>query len=234
MSHLNYWKDPSFPKWGWRFTSSYDLGKGNTQLCVMCGLKEIRYVHTVAHTCGFELEVGCVCCDNLTGNAAERAEREKKLRQARRAAEQEAYRALCGDRFDRLAQAELALRQRKDLQANMRKVRQWQGKPSKYLHSIWNGLDLHLIRVTRDKMRRPIPPVWGFTVNGTWSPARWKVRDDALRELSEAVYPLDEIENTIETLKNEIAAIVDQNPDVPAAIGRITIENIAPEIQTKI
>lgn len=123
----------------------------------MCGLKEIRYVHTVAHTCGFELEVGCVCCDNLTGNAAERAEREKKLRQARRAAEQEAYRALCGDRFDRLAQAELALRQRKDLQANMRKVRQWQGKPSKYLHSIWNGLDLHLIRVTRDKMRRPIP-----------------------------------------------------------------------------
>jgi hypothetical protein len=53
------------PKDGWDLVTDYDLGDldGNCDLCDT----QIRYVFTVHHPAWEPMDVGIICCDNLTG-----------------------------------------------------------------------------------------------------------------------------------------------------------------------
>ena len=52
------------PKFGWAYLGDEDLG-GLTGTCENCGAS-IRYVFTIYHENWGTLEVGTICCDNLT------------------------------------------------------------------------------------------------------------------------------------------------------------------------
>jgi hypothetical protein len=58
---------PNFPRTGWALHEIDDQGDQDF-LCEMCQAKWIRYVHTVTHPDGHELEVGCECSSQMTGD----------------------------------------------------------------------------------------------------------------------------------------------------------------------
>jgi hypothetical protein len=53
------------PKSGWTYVCDDDLGD-LSGTCEVCGTG-LRYVFTISHDNWFDLEVGTICCDNLTG-----------------------------------------------------------------------------------------------------------------------------------------------------------------------
>jgi hypothetical protein len=54
-----------FPKFGWNYVCDEDLGDLSGE-CELCGT-QLRYQYSVAHENWFDMEVGTVCCDNITG-----------------------------------------------------------------------------------------------------------------------------------------------------------------------
>lgn len=71
------WKKPGIPHSGWTHIKVEDRDIASFQ-CQMCDKEEIRYVHTVFHPDAGELEVGCVCAENMTGDLTLPKQREKE------------------------------------------------------------------------------------------------------------------------------------------------------------
>lgn len=69
------------PHRGWELVDVEDLGEP-AHTCEACGKTEIRYVHTIEHPDFRTLDVGCVCCEHLTGDYANPRRREQELRNA--------------------------------------------------------------------------------------------------------------------------------------------------------
>ena len=80
------WAHAGIPHKGWACSGVEDLG-APTQVCEMCEVQEIRYVHTMQHPeYPTALEVGCVCAGHMEGDLerAKGREREVKSRSRRR------------------------------------------------------------------------------------------------------------------------------------------------------
>jgi len=74
------WAEPGVPHIGWRCTDIYD-NDGDMQLCEMCQVAEIRYVHVMEHpTFPETLEVGCICAGHMEQDYAAAQDREKRVR----------------------------------------------------------------------------------------------------------------------------------------------------------
>ena len=65
------------PRGGWDYLGEHDLGD-LVGKCELCGT-EIRYVHLIDHPDWHPMEVGCDCCDKLTGTP-EASDEEKRRR----------------------------------------------------------------------------------------------------------------------------------------------------------
>ena len=74
------WCDPGVPKRGWELFDVMDMGAPD-DICEMCQVQAIRYVHYVRHPDYYDLHVGCVCASNMLGNSETPRQVEKKLRQ---------------------------------------------------------------------------------------------------------------------------------------------------------
>jgi hypothetical protein len=89
------WAISGVPHRGWPLPGVHDVANGQAcceesdmRTCEMCESARIRYVHIVEHdNYADRLEVGCICCENLTGDYAgpRRQEAELRKRIARRA-----------------------------------------------------------------------------------------------------------------------------------------------------
>jgi hypothetical protein len=86
MSVNGKWGDGAVPKRGWALVNSFDAleeGEGDLQICEMCEIQEIRYVHVMVHP-GYapgQLECGCICAGVMSGDPARVVETEARLRQ---------------------------------------------------------------------------------------------------------------------------------------------------------
>lgn len=69
------------PKTGWEYCGDHDL-EDLCGTCELCG-SSIRYVFYVSHEDWPTMEVGTVCCDNLTGTETASALRRKEDRKAK-------------------------------------------------------------------------------------------------------------------------------------------------------
>jgi hypothetical protein len=80
------WRDPGVPHKGWTYNGCEDSGS-LSMTCEMCEKEEIRHIHYVSHPdYPTELQVGCVCAENLTADylgprAAEAAVKRHRSRQ---------------------------------------------------------------------------------------------------------------------------------------------------------
>jgi hypothetical protein len=87
MPHTTHglWSESSVPHRGWTYVNFFDLGTPS-QICAMCQVMEIRYVHVVTHpNYNGSLEVGCVCCEHLTEDYVNpRLHQEELQRKAKR------------------------------------------------------------------------------------------------------------------------------------------------------
>lgn len=70
------------PRGGWDYIGEEDLGD-RVGRCELCGT-EIRYVHLIDHSDWFPMEVGCDCCDRLTGTSEASAEEKRRRNKANR------------------------------------------------------------------------------------------------------------------------------------------------------
>ena len=61
------WGDPFFPKSGWVCLEVVD-NETVDQICAMCEVQPIRYVHVMEHGVVGQLETGCICAGHLEGN----------------------------------------------------------------------------------------------------------------------------------------------------------------------
>lgn len=62
------WRQQNVPHKGWRCVSWYDVKEldGDLQICEMCEVNEIRFVHVMVHNDYHEeLQVGCVCAEHM-------------------------------------------------------------------------------------------------------------------------------------------------------------------------
>ena len=73
------WNDPNVPKRGWQCDDINDLGAPD-QICAMCCVQEIRYVHTMTHPFHPALEVGCICAGHMEGSLDAARTREKDFK----------------------------------------------------------------------------------------------------------------------------------------------------------
>jgi hypothetical protein len=75
------WDDPAVPHHGWTCVHVEDLEKPSAT-CEMCGIREIRYVHTMEHPDYPDtLQVGCVCAEKMEGDPEGPRQRERRLQQ---------------------------------------------------------------------------------------------------------------------------------------------------------
>lgn len=75
-----HWRNPNFPKTGWVLSHIIDLGEPS-DICEMCKVQEIRYVHFIDHmTTHDRLHVGCICGGKLTGEIDRHKSLEGRLR----------------------------------------------------------------------------------------------------------------------------------------------------------
>jgi hypothetical protein len=73
------WRLPHVPHRGWSCIDIYDLGEPE-QICEMCEVQEIRYVHVLEHPNHTPLEVGCICAGAMEGSYEAAAARERECR----------------------------------------------------------------------------------------------------------------------------------------------------------
>ena len=79
------WRDPAVPHRGWIYNGCNDSGS-LSMTCEMCEKEEIRHIHHVSHPeYPVQLQVGCVCAENLTTDyvgprAAEAALKRRRTR----------------------------------------------------------------------------------------------------------------------------------------------------------
>lgn len=81
------WTQAGVPHRGWTCTTVDDLGAGESQICEMCEVTEIRYVHIMEHPVYPEpIEAGCICAGHMAGDltAARQREQTAKNRTRRR------------------------------------------------------------------------------------------------------------------------------------------------------
>lgn len=80
------WADAAVPKRGWVMAHSFDCGpeEGAWQICAMCEVQVIRFVHVMEHEAygAGELECGCICAGRMCEDPARVAETEARLRQS--------------------------------------------------------------------------------------------------------------------------------------------------------
>lgn len=79
------WRDPAIPKAGWECIAVNDQGEPS-DICEMCQVAEIRYVHVMVHPDhAAMLRVGCICAGRMEGapEAARARERPMRRRAAR-------------------------------------------------------------------------------------------------------------------------------------------------------
>ena len=85
------WDNSGVPHKGWRCVTVNDLepeSEMDYASCEMCGKERIRYVHVMEHdSYANELEVGCICAENMSGDYVNprRLEQRLKNRAARKA-----------------------------------------------------------------------------------------------------------------------------------------------------
>jgi hypothetical protein len=76
------WAQEGVPHQGWTCVGCEDNG-GEMQICEMCEVAEIRYVHVMTHPdYAGELGAGCVCAANMEQDYTAPRERERKVRNA--------------------------------------------------------------------------------------------------------------------------------------------------------
>jgi hypothetical protein len=76
------WSQAGVPKKGWTCVGVEDLGSPDAT-CEMCETQEIRYVHTMTHPdYADDLDVGCVCAEQMEDDYTGPRLREKALRSA--------------------------------------------------------------------------------------------------------------------------------------------------------
>jgi hypothetical protein len=94
MSAPGKWGDPAVPKEGWHCLGVSDLGE-TTQVCAMCEVREIRYVHHMMHPFYLDdLDCGCICAGHMEGNVERARAREAKARNAAAALKRARQRSL--------------------------------------------------------------------------------------------------------------------------------------------
>lgn len=73
------WLDNDIPKRGWTCIYIHDEG-GMIEICEMCGIRHIRYIHTMMHPKYSEhMKVGCICAGYMEGDMDMAELREKKF-----------------------------------------------------------------------------------------------------------------------------------------------------------
>ena len=77
------WRTPGFPHSGWFCTDIEDLG-APAEICPVCGVREIRYVHLMRHAESLweDIRAGCVCAGHISGSVAEAKAREDGFKKA--------------------------------------------------------------------------------------------------------------------------------------------------------
>lgn len=74
------WSELGVPKFGWSCVDVDDLGEPS-QICEMCGVAEVRYIHVMHHPeYPEELLVGCICAEHMEQDYVRPREREKRMR----------------------------------------------------------------------------------------------------------------------------------------------------------
>jgi hypothetical protein len=85
MSVNGKWGDGAVPKRGWEMVDSFDCGPDEDawQICAMCEVQVIRFVHVMEHETygGGALECGCICAGRMCDDPDRVIETETRLRQ---------------------------------------------------------------------------------------------------------------------------------------------------------
>lgn len=76
MTAPGKWGLPDFPKHGWECVGIEELD-GLDEICQMCEVKEIRFVHIMEHPDGLSLGAGCVCAGKMEGSPTASSRRER-------------------------------------------------------------------------------------------------------------------------------------------------------------
>jgi hypothetical protein len=80
MSSTGKWAEAGVPHKGWEWLGLIDDLEEPSFVCEMCEVKIIRYVHHMVHPdYPDELEVGCVCAENMSQDYVNPAKRERAL-----------------------------------------------------------------------------------------------------------------------------------------------------------
>jgi hypothetical protein len=80
-TNLGRWSEPGVPHKGWECLDVEDLGEGNTEMCGMCGVAEVRFVHIMRHeNLADELRCGIVCAGNMEGDLGRAKAREAEVK----------------------------------------------------------------------------------------------------------------------------------------------------------
>lgn len=75
------WSDPGVPHKGWRCIDLEDLGEGESAICEMCEVREIRFVHRMEHSeYPDTLGCGCICAGHMEEDYTAAHERERQAR----------------------------------------------------------------------------------------------------------------------------------------------------------
>jgi hypothetical protein len=83
-THRGKWSEAGVPKKGWICVGVEDLEEPS-QLCEMCESAEIRYAHVMEHSdYPGQIQVGCVCAENMEEDYKRPREREKRLKNSAR------------------------------------------------------------------------------------------------------------------------------------------------------
>lgn len=73
------WSEPGVPHKGWTSVNVEDLGSPD-DICQMCEVQEIRYVHYMSHPhYGEILGVGCICAEHMEEDYEMPKRRERRL-----------------------------------------------------------------------------------------------------------------------------------------------------------
>jgi hypothetical protein len=73
------WRIPGMPHRGWTLLYVTELEEAE-HTCEACGKTEIRFVHTIRHREFRDLDVGCCCCEHLTGDYVGPRRREAEVK----------------------------------------------------------------------------------------------------------------------------------------------------------
>lgn len=79
-THHGKWSEGGVPHTGWSCHDMEDLGPDNTEVCDMCEVTEIRFVHIMGHPdYPDSLRCGCVCAGRMEENKVRARGRERDI-----------------------------------------------------------------------------------------------------------------------------------------------------------